>query len=67
MIEHCDSRPDRHFFQLIGSFVTIQIYLLLILLLSFDDLEPAKSDRKIDGFLAHFWSRNFGTELCVKW
>jgi len=25
-----------------------------------------KSDRKIGGFLAHFWSRDFGTKLCVK-
>jgi len=25
-----------------------------------------KSDRKIGGFLAHFWSRDFGIELCVK-
>jgi len=25
-----------------------------------------KSDRKIRDFLAYFWSRDFGTELCVK-
>jgi len=25
-----------------------------------------KNDRKIDGFLAHFWSRDFRIELCVK-
>jgi len=30
------------------------------------DASARKSDRKIGGFLAHFWSHDFGTELCVK-
>jgi len=27
---------------------------------------PPKNDRKISDFLGHFWSRDFGTELCLK-
>jgi len=29
--------------------------------------ENTKNDRKIGAFLAHFWSRDFGIELYVKW